>query len=88
MQKFVVVEIITQTDGRIAAPVNAFEEEPLALSKYYSVCAQASKSSYPVHSVMLMSGEAFEIKHECFKHAQPEPDPEPAEEDHGNDTEA
>ena len=78
MQNFVVVEIIQQADGRIAAPVNAFETEAEAKSKFHEVMKRAYASSYPIHSCMLMSAEAFKILDECVKHEpQPEPEPEP-----------
>ena len=78
MQKFVVIEIITQADGRIAAPVNAYENEADARSKFHDVMKQAYRSNYPVHSCMLMTSEAFKLEDECVKHeVQPEPEPTP-----------
>ena len=70
MQNFLVVEIVTQADGRIAAPVNAFETEAEARSKFHAVMTQAYKSSNPIHSCSLLTGEGFELCHECVKHEQ------------------
>lgn len=80
MQKFLVVEIITTDEGRIGAPVNAFENEADAVAKYHTVLAAAAKSSYPIHACTLLTGEGFQLRHECVKHdTQPEPEPEPEE---------
>ena len=83
-QNYLVVEIITQSDGRIAAPVNAFETEADAKSKFHDVMKSAYRSAYPVHSCIVLSAEAFGIVNECVKHTpQPEPEPEPEPEPSG-----
>ena len=75
MQKYVVVEIITQADGRIAAPVNAFDTEEEAKSKFHAVMTQAYKSSYPVHACVALASNGFSIMDECVMH-EPTPEPE------------
>ena len=72
MQNFLVVEIIQQSDGRIAAPVNAFETEAEAKSKFHEVMKRAYTSQYPVHSCTILSAQAFQVEDECVvKDIQP-----------------
>lgn len=67
MQKYVVVEIITQSDGRIAAPVNAFEDEAQAYKKYYTILGIAATSAYPTHGAVLLTYDGQKLESKCFK---------------------
>ena len=76
MQNYLVVEIIQQADGRIAAPVNAFETEAEAKSKFHEIMKRAYASQYPVHSATVLGVDAFQVADECVKH---DPAPEVTE---------
>lgn len=79
MTKFLVTEIQTWNTGAVQNPTWAYENEQSALAKYYSVLSAAAVSTLPVHACAMLTNEGFLLKHECFKHAQPEPVPEPEE---------
>ena len=77
MQNFVVIRISVQDNGRIAAPVNAYETKPEAERQYFTLCAQAVMSSYQYDSIVLMTKDGFLLKRETFAHELPEPEGEP-----------
>ena len=81
-QNYIVVEIITQENGKIAAPVNAYETEAEAKSKFHDVMKSAYRSSYPIHACAILSAQAFSVDDECAIH-EPQPTPEPEPEPEG-----
>ena len=76
---FIIFEIQTNSDGTVGTLVSTHEDQLQAESAYHSVLASAAISALPVHSCVLLTEEGFEIMHGCFKHAQPEPEPEVTE---------
>lgn len=75
MPKYLVVEIQKFANGSMSTPSWAYDSLLSAEAKYHTVLAAAAASSLPVHACILMSEEAFPIRHECYKH-----DPVEAEE--------
>ena len=69
MQNFVVLRISVQDNGRIAAPVNAYETEGDAWRQYFMLCSQAVNSSYSLDSVVIMTKEGFVLEKKTFEHA-------------------
>lgn len=68
MQNYVVIRISVQPNGRIAAPVNAYETEDEAWRQYFTLCSQAVTSSYVFDSVVIMTKEGFTIEKKTFEH--------------------
>ena len=85
MQKYVVLEIITQENGRIAAPVNAYDTEEEAKAKFHDVMKGAYRSQHPIHSCVVLNSSGFSLVDECVQHEivppEPEPEAEPEPED-------
>lgn len=65
---YFVIEIQKQKDGAPANIVTGHENLAAAESKYYSVLSAAAVSELPVHSAVIISEEAFPVRHECYKH--------------------
>lgn len=78
---YVVLQIYVDANGTISHPAQHFDNYEDAASRYYGILASAVKSQYPVHSVILMTEECFELEHKCFKRevTPVEPEPEPTE---------
>ena len=66
--KYLVIEIQKFANGTMSTPAYAYDNLNSAEAKFHSVLAAAATSSLPVHSCILMSEEAFPIRHECYKH--------------------
>lgn len=77
--KYLVIEIQTFEGGAVSTPTYAYDSEESALSKFFSLCAGASVSTLPVHSVVLMTNEGFQLRAECFKHEAVPAEPEQVE---------
>ena len=73
MQNYVVIRISVQTNGKIAAPVNAYDTEDQAWRQYFTLCSQAVTSSYPMDSVVIMTKEGFQLEKKTFEHEVAEP---------------
>ena len=68
MQNFIVLRISVQENGRIAAPVNAYETEGDAWRQYFTLCSQAVNSSYTSDSVVIMTKDGFTLEKKTFEH--------------------
>ena len=78
--KFIVMQVWIDTEGKIGTPVQNFDNEDEAWSRYHGILSQAAKSSYPKHGAIIMNEDLFELEHKVFTHdIQPEPEPEPEE---------
>ena len=78
--KFIVMQVWIDTEGKIGTPVQNFDNENEAWSRYHGILSQAAKSSYPKHGAIIMNEDLFELEHKVFTHdIQPEPEPEPEE---------
>ena len=64
--KYIVIEI--QTTDKVAAIVNAYDNENDALAKYYSVLAAAAVGNIPCHSAVIMTETGMIVKNECIRH--------------------
>jgi hypothetical protein len=64
-----VQEIQTQLDGSSAFINNCFTDESAAQADFHTKCAAASLSSVPIHVVNMNDYSGYQIKHECFNHA-------------------
>lgn len=58
-EKYVVIEIQTNTDGAIGTLVNAYDSWNLAEQKYHAVLSAAAVSKLPVHSAAMLTNEGI-----------------------------
>ena len=65
---YIVIELQKNAEGVVSNIVTSHETLAEAESKYYSVLAAAAVSEIPVHSAVIVSEEAFPVKHACYKH--------------------
>ena len=79
--KFIVMQCWIDAEGKIGTPVQNFDSEDEAWSRYHGILSQAAKSSYPKHGAIIMNEDLFELEHKVFVHdiQPPEPEPEPEE---------
>ena len=68
MNKFIVVELQTGTDGNVSNITTAYETQDAAESAYHTILASAAVSALPCHAACILSGEGFPIAHACYKH--------------------
>lgn len=66
---YIVFEIQTNADGTVGTLVSTYTDQNQAESKYHQVLEYAAVSTLPVHSCVLMTGEGFQLKAECYKHS-------------------
>ena len=77
MKEFFVVRLCNKNDGTVAAPVASYETEPEAQKEFFRQCGLAVDSTHLQDSVVMLTKEGFELRHETFAHeAQPEPETE------------
>ena len=76
--KFIVMQCWIDQEGKIGTPVQNFDSEDEAWSRYHGILSQAAKSTYPKHGAIIMNEDLFELeKPKIFVHdIQPEPEPE------------
>ena len=79
MNKYLVIEIQTLADGRVANIVTAYDTLPEAQSKYFTVCAAAAQTTLPCHAATLLTNEGTLVESRRFKKEEPEPEAAPAE---------
>lgn len=65
---YIVIELQKDAKGVVSNIVTAFDTLAEAESKYYTILAAAAISKVPVHSAIIVSEEAFPVKHQCYKH--------------------
>lgn len=76
--KFIVMQVWIDSDGKMGTPVQNFDSEDEAWSRYHGILSQAAKSSYPKHGAIIMNEDLFELeKPKIFIHdVQSEQTPE------------
>lgn len=69
---YVILELQTNASGQTATPPLVTEtDHDIAKQKYFQVCAAASVSSVPVHTVLLMNEVGETERKEVCVHEQP-----------------
>ena len=75
--KYIVMQAWVDVNGNIGTPVQNFDNEEDAWSRYHGILSQAAKSGYVMHGAIIMTQDLFELEHKVFTHdIQPEPEPE------------
>ena len=75
MTEYVVVRFTNRVDGTFGNVIHPFATEGEALKDYFREAGKAVDSTHLTDSVSLLTKEGFEVKHECFKHEAPIPEP-------------
>ena len=75
--KYIVMQTWVDANGAIGTPVQNFDNQEDAYSRYYNILGNAVKSNYPLHGAIIMTEELFELEHKIFKHEVIPPTPEP-----------
>mgnify|MGYP003305246420 CR=1 FL=1 len=65
---FIVIEIQTDSNNNVGTLVNSYNNQADAESKYHDILSSAAISQLKTHSAIILTEEAFELKHECYKH--------------------
>ena len=79
--KFIVIQSWVDSEGNVGTPVQNFDNEADAKSRYHGIMSSAYKSAYPIHGAILMNQEMFILEQEVvMKDVTPAPAPEPAQE--------
>lgn len=69
--------VIEMQNGVVGNHAWVYDTREDAEVKEYQTLAEVVKSDIPVHTVLLLSDEGFELDRKCYKHdAQPEPEGE------------
>ena len=73
---YIVLE--TQTTGGVTAivPALTYTDRLAAESKFHQVLAAAATSNVEEHTAFLLTSDGRMVRNECYRHAQPEPEPE------------
>ena len=81
---YIVVEIQTAHDGTVGTLYYPYEEEKAAMGKYHAVLSvAATNTNLRKHAAVIITEEGFHLRHECYEHVPPEPEPEEPEEEPG-----
>ena len=70
--KYIVLEIQTAADGKVATLVTAKDSLNEAMSAFYMILAAAAVSSVPVHAAVLLMNNGAVVKSEVFDHRETE----------------
>lgn len=65
---YIVIEIQTSKEGKVATLVNAYESAAEADSKYYTILAAAALSNVPVHSAVIIKNDGRMVRFESYNH--------------------
>ena len=81
--KFIVMQCWVDSEGNVGTPVQNFDNEADAWSRYHGILSSAAKSNYPQHGAIIMNQDLFQLeKPKIFFHEptpEQEPTPEPNE---------
>ena len=77
---YIITEIQTAENGAVGTIVTTKENRNEAESVYHGILAAAAISEVFCHAAVLMSEEGFPLRHECYRHGAPDPEPEEPEE--------
>ena len=68
--KYLVLEIQTAADGKVATIITAKDELNEAMSAFYMILAAAAVSTVPVHAAVLLMNNGAVIKSDVFDHRE------------------
>lgn len=65
---FIVIELQTINDSKVANIVNAYTDQKVAEQKYHTILAAAAVSSLPCHAAVMLDEKGRMIKSEFYTH--------------------
>lgn len=68
--KYLVIEIQTNTDGKIGILTFSYDDRNQAESKYHAVLAAAAISALPMHTCVLFQSDGILLARQCYVHEQ------------------
>ena len=63
---YVVIELQTLADGRIANNAIAYTDIRDANAKYHTILAAAAKSNLPAHAAVILTNEGYVQAQQCY----------------------
>jgi hypothetical protein len=69
-KKYVVLEIQTMADGKVACLVTAYDDQMQAESAYHSVLAAAALSKLPRHAAVLLTSDGSVQVSQYYEHSE------------------
>ncbi len=70
MKNFFVVRLCNKIDGTVACPVTACETEVEAQKEFFRLCGLAVDSTHLQDTVVMLTAQGFELRHETFAHEE------------------
>lgn len=67
---YVAIELKEKVDGSLEVSTFKKDTREEVESAYHSILTSAAKSSYPVHSAVILNPEGQRLRGECYKHQQ------------------
>lgn len=65
---YIVIEIQTDSSGKVSTLVYQFADRLQADAKYHSVLSAAAVSALPVHAAVIMTNTGTMVKSEFYRH--------------------
>lgn len=69
MKNYFVVRLCNKADSTVACPVSAHETEAEAQKEFFRQCGLAVDSTHIQDTVMMVTAQGFELRHETFAHS-------------------
>lgn len=70
MYKYIVIELQTAKDGKVANIVTSHDTENAAWSKYHQVLSSAATSAIPRHAAALLQSDGTLVESRSFDHTE------------------
>lgn len=67
---YVVIELQTGADGKVASLVHAADSYNKGLSIYHQILASAAISEVPIHACVMIKNTGYVVKSEFFDHTR------------------
>ena len=67
---YVAIELKEKVDGSLEVSTFKKDTREEVESAYHSILTSAAKSSYPIHSAVILNPEGQRLRGECYKHPQ------------------
>jgi len=70
MNKYIVLEIQSNSDGTVGTLITSHDDRSSAESKFHSVLASAAISDVMIHSCIIMNDEGFVYDNQSYTHGE------------------
>lgn len=69
-EKYIVIELQTNSEGVVGNLVYSYDERNAAESKYHTILAAAAVSQLPVHAAVLLTSDGGYIAAQKYEHGE------------------